>query len=443
MDKTVKPFLIIEITKGEKGGNKFLCTFLGDDSEAASEEFDEESGVSQEETRLKAFNAAKEPYCILPAVLVSFKIFDFPFRLKNGRQILSLIIPALEEQSPVSAEDLYVAFTKLNDNSVLAEYIRKDKLGKIRAGLAGLTGRTDIRFFSPYSLLYKISAELNSAERKENSAFTLEGNGGANGGSAYPSASVSVSGTFDSAVVYRSGAYYLGLLFENGNLKDIVNFNLPFNSGLLETPAYLNAKVIYIEKELRTYMYGNGAIKRKNLPGSFAAAGSSAKKGFAGYFLLNAEKVFIFSLIFLILTVMGAVWQAQSLGMKSGEKAVLQNKINSILSAYMPGQKIFYEPRTEIKQYYDSVKKNSLSENAGIHFLNLLNYASAFKPAVKGFGIDKMDYSAGRFSLTGTVPDYKSLNKLEKYLKEKYSGVTAANPVKTEAGVSFTVYLKK
>ena len=411
MYKPAKTIFAVEIIKEKTGSDKFLYSFINNDSETESGELTAAEDFSGQIGLI---------YCILPPEAVSFKIFNFPFKLKNRKQILSLIVPALEEQNPLSVEDLSITFTKLDENSVLVEYIRKDKLSKISAELDNLIGgKIKIKYLSPYSLMYKIAAAANP------------------GGDA-------AGNEKDYAAVLGFNGYSYGIFFEYGNLKDIANLNFPFNEGLLKSPDYADTRIIYQEGDLKYRLIGKGAIKKSDLPGYFTAAGAdgSAKKGVLDRAAFYYKNIFVFCLIFLVLTIAATVWQVQGLDIKYAEKTALLNKTDSILRQYMPGKKVFYEPRFEIKSYYDSMKKRSISGNAGMGFLDMFNYISAAKSTINGISAGKIDYSLGRFTVTGTAPDYKSLNKLEKYLKKRYSDINVANSVKTPEAVSFIIYLK-
>lgn len=428
MNKKTRPFLSIEIIKNAKGGNKLLCSFLDDSFNEITEEIQSGTEISGNIPASQNIRSITEATCILPADFISFKILTFPFRLKSAKQINSLIGPAIEEQNPLPLGDLGIAFTRLGDNSVLVEYARKDKLNKITAEIDSLIsrifknngGKVRIKLLSPYSLLYKIAT--------------------GSGGVLNPS-SGTPEDTGDIAAVYRFHGNNFGILVEKGILKDILNLNIPFNEERLKAAEQSGINVIYPGKDLKSYLNGNNAIKRKDMPGFFGTGPSVPVKGISGYIVKNYRIIFAFSVIFFILTALGTAWQIESMSLKSKERTVLREKMDSILGKYLPGQKFFFEPRFDIKNYYDSLKTNSSSESAGKHFLDMFKYVSAFKPSVNNLKITKIGYSLGRFDITGTVEDYNSLNKLEKYLEGKYSSVNVVNSEKTESAVSFTVYL--
>ncbi|MHB8292114.1 MAG: hypothetical protein ACYDEG_06585, partial [bacterium] len=116
----------------------------------------------------------------------------------------------------------------------------------------------------------------------------------------------------------------------------------------------------------------------------------------------------------------------------------------TILSKYMPQQKVFYEPRYEIKHYYDKLKENNSSYSNGADFLKFLKYISDEKSNLKSLTIDNINYSYKKFNFKGKVKGYKNLHRFEIYLKKKYSSVNVIKSYNNSKGFTkFNIVLKK
>lgn len=426
MNNQAKSYFIIEVVRGAEGGNRFLCSFPDNDSNEAAAEIPASLDIPEKILASKKLRSAADVICILPADFISFKILTFPFKLKNSKQIANLIGPAIEEQNPVPLSELGLAFTKINDFSILVEYARKDKINKLLEEIELINGSIfkrekagiRVKLLSPYSLLYKIV--LEKIKRHE---------------------SPSDDAVSRTTAVYNLNGNNFGILLENRVVNDIMNLNLPFNSERLKTAELSGAETIFLELDLSSYLHGADSLKRKDMPGFFGMGHSAPTKGLSGYVVGNYRKIFAFSIAFFILSFLWTAWQAGSVHAKLNERDMLNKKIGLILKTYLIGQNVFLEPKFDIKNYYDSLKKNTSSESAGKHFLDMFQYISSFKPSAGSLKINKLGYSLGRYNISGTIADYNSLNRFEKYLGGKYSKVNVVNSEKTESGVSFTIYL--
>ena len=362
---------------------------------------------------------------------ISFKILNYPFKLKGADQIRKLCAAAIEEFTPFKPDELYFIPTVTSSNSILLEYIKKDDIKEILDDLKlNWADKKRIKFYFPYSLLLKTAIFLKINEINEKAAL-----------------------------IYNFEREFYGILFEGNKLKDVIYTGLLFhenneNAALVDTAA---AKIneTYALKDY-TVLYLSSFIKRDDIPAEYLDL----------YFLLTLKKdelpsyidiyrsdknifknylpVLKYSSVFLgIILLMVLVWTTGDYYNKLNEKTVLASKIDSILKRYMPGKKYFYKPESEIRNYYRTIKQSNGSETGEKVILNLIRYVSASKQFIGDLRVKQIGYSLGRFSLKGSVGGYGSLDKLENYLKKKYSKLSMVKSYKNSQGlIKFTIYIK-
>ncbi len=376
---------------------------------------------------------------ILNPSSISSKILTYPFKLKGVSQTKSLSVIAIEEFTPFKPDELTFIATKISDNSILLEYIKKDDLKEISDGLELMGGgKNRVKFYFPYSLLLKIATSLKIAENGEKMAFIHN---------------------------FENESY--GILFDNRVLKDIVGLNLLSSENTKTAPlsiATLNAlreyKVLYLNNFKNNLKnignIGNDAyiqgyyldlyflltLKQNELP-PYATAYKS-DSGIFGHFG-NALPILKYSSSFLIIILLTFfVWTTENYYNKLDEKNALNAKINKILRHYMPGKAVFYEPKFEIKSYYNSLKEKAGGKTKSKDILNFIRYISAYRQSIKDLKIDKIGYSLGEFSLKGSVSGYSLLNKFKSYLKNGYYRIKRVRSYKNSEGlVKFGIYLIK
>jgi len=450
---------------------------------------------------------------ILPLEMVSYKLLFYPFKLKNKKNIDSLVKTALEELTPLNIEEIVILKHRLSDGGLLIEYAKKKKIIDLLTKYNLLNTKKNIELYFPYSLLYKISKnlELNKIENY--------------------------------ALIYSFADEYYGIVIKNGILNDIIDLNyitsltdikdytdLAKITGLSEPTDIIkttesiepiksaepkdlknnlkldsvkdfnelkNLTVIDLNKKIKE-IYGDiqsdfqtGFFNSKESENRQDSAKSSKSSGISNIAAVNSkinsaemsnysdlmfllayagnkkhlplqhlnsnavtkkadDSANIFSkaipvvfLIFLaaILTMLGL---AENFYYKNSEKKILEKKINTVLSKYMPQQKVFYEPRFEIKNYYDTIKRKHDSYSSGTAFLKFLKYISDEKRNLKSLTIDNINYSYNKFNFKGKVKGYKSFHGFEIYLKKKYSSVDVIKSYKNSKGfVKFDIILKK
>jgi hypothetical protein len=309
-----------------------------------------------------------------------------------------------------------------------------------------------IKFHSPYSLFLRIIENLNGFD---NVSDNVSDAGAESGGRA--------EGCM--GALYEFGEESYALCFKSGRLTDIVNagpfkktdadplkdcgglINLtnlirdskksngfnnlnPDLNFLLENPQYID-------------LYFAAVLKKKDFSGFFARNESSKKFGAA----LLAEKASIVKITAAVISILLIVllYNAENYALKLREKNALSQKINSVLTHYMPQKKLFYEPKREIRRYYRKLKEKTDLGGSGSSLLNFMDSISNAKArnSFKGLKADRVYYALHSFSFSGRINGYSKLNAFEKYLKQKYNGVTVTKSDKNADGtVSFRLSVK-
>jgi hypothetical protein len=184
------------------------------------------------------------------------------------------------------------------------------------------------------------------------------------------------------ALIYGFANEYYGILIKNSILNEIIDLN--YINSLTD----LKNLTVYNLNDKDREIYGN--LTANSLTDSyysdlmFLLAPSNYKNNLPH---LNSDTILkktgehsdIFSkaipAIFLVLlaSILTVFGLAENYYYKNNEKIILEKKINNVLSKYMPQQKVFYEPKYEIKHYYDKLKENSSSYSNGANFLKFLN----------------------------------------------------------------------
>lgn len=383
----------------------------------------------------RSFN---EIFFILPPSSVSYKLLSYPFKLKKNKDITDLSLSAIEELTPFKRDEIDFLHHKITDNDIMVEYADKGELKRIKADLiaSGIEFKY-IRFYSPYSLLLKITENLNNFKN----ALDLNAETGGK-----------------LAVSYNFGEESYALCFKSGRLADIVNAR-PFrktnidplkdwdaislndliresekpnldSNFLLENPQYID-------------LYFTALLKKKALP-SFFTLNECPKKFGMSLFKEQKSIVKIASAVISVLLLV-LLYNGENYVLKLTEKNALSQKINSVLTHYMPQKKVFYEPRYEIRHYYKKLKEKTDLNGSGYSLLNFINYIAKAKArnGFKTLKVDRVYYSLRSFSLSGRINGYNKLNRFEKYLKQKYNNVTVAKFDKNSAGtVSFRLSVK-
>ena len=399
----------------------------------------EELQLSEQDTnRLRsALPFYRKIFIILPPEIVSFKILTYPFKLKGAINIDMLAKAAIEELTPLNSKELIISKHKLSDHTLLIEYAKKETLAGFinEYNLGNLNG---LRIYFPFSVLCKTGKRFYSESGAD---FLLK----------YDFSNRSY------AVVYKKGKVVeiidLNFNKENinerkseANISNIIDLNSKareifsgkndFYSDLMflideddKQENFINIfiKILNNSKDSNVLEY----FKISDIIGDGSASALHIYKS-APYAALAAGLI-------LILIFTGLIEENYY---KNAEKTAISKKINLILEKYMPGQKVFYEPRYEIKSYYDKIKENSGGGNDA--FLSFLKYASEEKGNIKSLKIDSISYSFKKFDFKGSVSGYKNLHKFEIYLKKRYSTVNVIKSYKNSSGsIKFNIALKR
>jgi hypothetical protein len=382
---------------------------------------------------------AKKIFLILPPEIVSYKFLSYPFKLKNKKNTELLVKTSLEELTPLDAGELVILKHKLTESGLFIEYAKKNSVVDLLDKFALLNIKRNIEIYFPYSLLYKISDDL-----------------------------ITANGNEDYASIYSFAEESYGAVIKSGTLAEIIDLKLTkeFSNGrylknsnsavydltgkaveIFGRPpinyAGISSGISNISADMSDYadlMFllakesGKNGLPHLNSDGILNKTGGSA-------ILKNAVPVISLAFISLIIAVF---LLAENYYYKNSEKNILENKINSVLSKYMPRQKVFYEPRYEIKRYYDTLEENSGGGEGGGDFLKFLKYISEEKENLKGLTVNGIDYSYNKFTFKGAVKGYKNLDELESFLKKRYSAVDVIKSYKNSEGfVKFDMSVKK
>ncbi len=415
---------------------------LTDKSKSGKRIYFEELQLSEQNAKVlkTALPVYRKIFFILPPEIVSFKILTYPFKLKGASNIEMLAKTAIEELTPLNVKELIVSKHKLSDHTLLVEYAKKETVADLisKYNLGDLNG---LRIYFPFSVLSKTGKRFYSEDGAD---FLLK----------YDFLDKSY------AVIYKKGkvAEIIDLKlnneyddeFKNNDIKaatttNIVDLNSKareifsgmkdFYSDLMflmdderEQENFLGIfiKMLNNSKDSSVLEY----FKISDIIGDGSVSAFYVNKS-ASYAVLAAGLVLIFICVGLI----------EENYYKSAEKTAISKKINLILGKYMPGQKVFYEPRYEIKSYYDKIKENSGGGNDA--FLSFLKYASEEKGNIKSLKIDSINYSFKKFNFKGSISGYSNLHKFEIYLKKRYSTVNVIKSYKNSNGnIKFDIALK-
>ncbi len=392
-------------------------------------------------------SAYRKIFFILPLEIVSFKILTYPFKLKGDSNIEMLAKTAIEELTPLNVNELIISKNKLSDHTLLVEYAKKEIVASLinKYNLSDLNG---LRIYFPFSVLCKIGKRFYSESDPD---FLLK---------------------------YGFSDKSYGVIYKKGKVSEIIDLNFnkeAFNETKSESNIYniasdaidLNSKAREIFSNAKPDANNNAIYsdlmflmdeegKGKNFIKNFnkilnnsqslsvleyfnisdvvrdgSASALHIHKS-APYAVLAAVLIFIFICVGLI----------EENYYKSAEKTAISKKINFILEKYMPGQKIFYEPKYEIKFYYDKIKENSGGGNDA--FLSFLKYSSEEKGNIKSLKIDSINYSFKKFNFKGSISGYSNLHKFEIYLKKRYSAVNVIKSYKNSNGnIKFDITVKR
>ena len=388
---------------------------------------------------ISALPVYRKIFIILPSEIVSFKILTYPFKLKGAINIDMLAKAAIEELTPLNSKELIISKHKLSDHTLLIEYAKKETLAGFinEYNLGNLNG---LRIYFPFSVLCKTGKRFYPESGAD---FLLK----------YDFSDKSY------AVVYKKGkvAEIIDLNFNKENINErksednianIIDLNSKareifsgkndFYSDLMflmdeedKQENFINIfiKILNNSKDSNVLEY----FKISDITGDGSASALHIYKS-ASYAALAAGLI-------LILIFTGLIEENYY---KNAEKTAISKKINLILQKYIHGQKVFYEPRYQIKSYYDKIKENSGSYSGNNAFLSFLNYISKENHNMKSLKIDEINYSFKKLDFKGSVSDYKNLHKFEVYLKKRYSTVNVIKSYKNSSGnIKFNIALKR
>ncbi len=375
------------------------------------------------------------PCLILPTNAVSYKILSFPFELKNPRLYGELAKTGLEELIPLSIDGLYIAVNKISKNKILIEYFKKEFIEKVFTEdevLNNLRKKQKIRIYTPFFLLHsylKLQEQINNALTSGKTKISVLWKSEKNGVSKEPSKNT------------------VKLVYLNGELEEIDELNklnpISLNTGnsdsyssifdltIIEPDAaeialdhFLKSKKrVGLNLEQPKYVLYNGGLNGGK------SEGIDAK--FQKYFKKTAAA----SLSILILS---SAYLYLNGYYKFNEIKTVQSKISGILTKYYPGQKIFYEPKYDVKSYYDKLSSSNYSGKEGKDLLNFLKYVSKFKNGRVNIELKNIGYSFGEINFSGKTENGEAFNELMSYLKNKYKTVK----VLKSSGKNFDILIK-
>ncbi len=433
-----KTYIGIKIVNGTVYGVERLT----DKSKSGKRVYFEELRLSEQDAKVlkTALPVYRKIFFILPPEIVSFKILTYPFKLKGASNIEMLAKTAIEELTPLNVKELIVSKHKLSDHTLLVEYAKKETVADL-INKYNLGDLNDLRIYFPFSVLSKTGKRFYSEDGAD---FLLK----------YDFLDKSY------VVIYKNGkvAEIIDLKlnneyddeFKNNDIKAATTTNIidlnskareifsgmkDFYSDLMflmdderkqENFLGIFIKMLNNSKDSSVLEY----FKISDIIGDGSISAFYVNKS-ASYAVLAAGLVLIFICVGLI----------EKNYYKSAEKTAISKKINLILGKYMPGQKVFYEPRYEIKSYYDKIKENSGGGNDA--FLSFLKYSSEEKGNIKSLKIDSINYSFKKFEFKGSISGYSNLHKFEIYLKKRYSTVNVIKSYKNSNGnIKFDIALK-
>jgi len=390
-------------------------------SKSGKQVYFEELRLSEQDAKVlkTALPVYRKIFFILPPEIVSFKILTYPFKLKGASNIEMLAKTAIEELTPLKVKELIVSKHKLSDHTLLVEYAKKETVSGLinKYNLGDLNG---LRIYFPFSVLCKTGKRFYSED-------------GADCLLKYDFLDKSY------AVIYKKGkvAEIIDLKLNNEYDDEFKNNDTKAATNIID----LNSKAREIFSGMKDFYSDliflmDNECKQENFLGIFIKMLNNSKDssvleyfkisdiigdGSVSAFYVNksASYAALAAGLVLIFICVGLIEENYY---KSAEKTAISKKINLILEKYIPGQKVFYEPRYEIKSYYDKIKGNYGGGNDA--FLSFLKYSSEEKGNIKSLKIESISYSFKKFDFKGSISGYKNLHKLEIYLKKRYSAET-------------------
>lgn len=356
---------------------------------------------------------------LLPTCIVSYKILLFPFELKNERRYEGLARTALEGLIPLSLEDVYIIVNRISNNRLLVEYFTKKSLEKVFAGngiLDNIRKKKKIRIYAPFFLIQSyiknmLSAALSAGTGNDKISVTWKPliENGLNCSTMSETCVnfvYSAAGELEEIKEFDAGSGLNKVNVQNGHI--IIN----------EPEAGVVALTSFLKNKKRLTGLTGGGLSPKFI--SYEYEGLSGKGGLDGG-LKNLKKIAISSIAILLLV---SVYLGVGYYYKLQEVKTIQSKIKTVLLKYYPGRKVFYEPRFEIKSYYDKLKSARYSSKEALNILNFLNYLSKFKysgAAGVVINLKSISYSFGSINFSGRISGgNRGFNNLLGYLKNHY-----------------------
>ena len=372
---------------------------------------------------------------ILPSEIVSFKIATYPFKL-NGRVNTDMLAKsAVEELTPLNTEELIILKHKISEHTLLIEYAKKKIIAELinKYNYNKLGG---MKIYFPFSTLCSIGKRFYSESDEQ---FLLR----------YSYFNKSTG------VLYRKEkvSQILDLNYEGEAAKKEINSinTIDLNEKAREIfsstdDIYSDLFFLIDDKQkqiLKAFLNLAGNILNLNILEYITVSDIITKSG--SFSSKNSSRKFVYAVLFAaLILIFATAGLIEENYYKNAEKADISRKINLILGKYMPGQKVFYEPRYEIKSYYDGVKENYGVGGENNIFLNFLNYISEVKRSVNSLKIYQINYSFKKLNFRGSVLGYKNMHKLEVSLKQKHFVVDVLKSYKNSKGnIKFAIALKK
>ena len=358
-------------------------------SKSGKQVYFEELRLSEQDAKVlkTALPVYRKIFFILPPEIVSFKILTYPFKLKGASNIEMLAKTAIEELTPLKVKELIVSKHKLSDHTLLVEYAKKETVSGLinKYNLGDLNG---LRIYFPFSVLCKTGKRFYSED-------------GADCLLKYDFLDKSY------AVIYKKGkvAEIIDLKLNNEYDDEFKNNDTKAATNIID----LNSKAREIFSGMKDFYSDliflmDNECKQENFLGIFIKMLNNSKDssvleyfkisdiigdGSVSAFYVNksASYAALAAGLVLIFICVGLIEENYY---KSAEKTAISKKINLILEKYIPGQKVFYEPRYEIKSYYDKIKGNYGGGNDA--FLSFLKYSSEEKGNIKSLKIESISY---------------------------------------------------
>ena len=354
------------------------------------------------------------PCLIAPIDIVSYKILSFPFELKNPKNYEELVRTSLENLVPLNIGDLYIIVNKISKNKILVEYLKKESLENIflkDEGLNDILRKKKIRIYAPFFLIHsyfdegekppKIFSVLWKQKKEEN------------------------------------GIKFTYLDGELNEIEELGTLNPALNTGDTASPVF-DLKVVEPNAgaiALDSFLKNKKRISYISYGGSNVPEGGITGSKIRNYF----KKAAAASLSLLIII---SAYLYLNTYYKYKEIKAIQLKINKIMLKYYPEQKVFYEPKFDIKSHFDKLRASNYSGKESENVLNFLNYISGFKNS-RGLNsgsikLKNISYSFGSVNFSGKMKTGNGFANLLRYLKEKYKTIKV---IKSN-GADFDVLIK-